>query len=61
MDDDNETMLEFIQELKNSPEYPNNSETTKNKFDLWEKALSGDAEALTALSMSRGLYDNLVE
>lgn len=53
MNNDNETiaMLEFIQELKNSPEYQEiHSENTKRSCDLWEKALSRDTEALIRLS-----------
>ena len=62
MDNDNETiaMLQFIQELKSSPDYQDiQSENTKRNCDLWEKALSGDTEALIALSISSDINNTI--
>jgi hypothetical protein len=56
MDDETEILL-FLQEIKSSPDYQDVfSEGTRRNFDICEKALSGDSEALIAISISRELY-----
>jgi hypothetical protein len=53
-------MLQLILEIKNSPDYKNRfSENTKINFDLYERALCGDAEALIDLSYSKQNMDNI--
>jgi hypothetical protein len=56
LNEDGEEMLTFIQEIKTSPDYQDLfSENTRKNFDLYEKALCGDSNALFELSISRGL------
>lgn len=57
MDDDGAEMLAFLQEIKASPDYQDMfSEDARRDFDLYEKALNGDSEALLELCISRELY-----
>lgn len=57
MSEDEAEILAFLQEIKASPYYQDVfSEDTRRNFDLYEKALCGDSEALIELSISRGIY-----
>jgi hypothetical protein len=57
MNEDDAEMLAFIQEIKSEPDYQEVfSEDTRQNFDLYEKALCGDSEALIELCISRGIY-----
>jgi len=57
-EDKKKDMLKFISEMKSdkSRELP---DSLRDKFDLWERALNEDTEALIELSLKHGINDGI--